>query len=224
MKSVFKHILFLSIICAFTQLCAPARFVKPLAKKQQAVVASFGGPLINYSGAAIPVPFTTVGYGYGLTDNVTCYGNLHTTSMMFRNLQLDAGATIRLYEKEKKFGVSISPALQLAHSFVYSGTMRVWPSLDANAYYFLKGRESYLYTGVNSWFELSGYKAHKEPVSQHLLPNLNLGYVLARSKWLHQFQLGYLGLGINNLPGVVGYIGISGKGSLAFYYGLIRKF
>jgi len=224
LKKLILYSSILATICVLTQYCAPARFVKPLAKKHQALAASFGGPLINFSGAPIPVPFTTIGYGYGLTDGITCYGNLHTTSLMFRNFQADLGATIKLYEKEKKYGISISPALQIARSFVYNNTLRVWPNLDANAYFHFKERDSYFYTGINTWFELSGFKAHNEPVSQHVLPNLNVGYVFVHPKWSHQFQLGYMGLGIANLPNVAGYIGLAGTGALSVHYSLVRKF
>ena len=204
--------------------CAPSRYVKPLAKNQSAASFSFGGPLIKFSGAPIPIPFSTLGYAYGVTTNATVYGNLHSTSLLFGNLQLDAGATLQLFKKENKFGLTASPALQLAYNVRNKTGFRIWPSADVNTYFHFNQKPSYLYAGINSWFELSGLKAHDEIQQRRVLPNIQLGYVIVKTKWQHQFECKYLGIGIPNLPGVVDYIGISGKGSLGIYYSLIRKF
>lgn len=213
-----------AFISLFLAYCAPSRYVKPLAKKQSAASFSFGGPLIKFSGAPIPIPFSTLGYGYGVTTQVTAYGNLHSTSLLFGNLQLDAGATMQLYKKENKFGLTASPALQLAYKVRNKTGFRIWPSADVNTYFHFKQKPSYLYAGINSWFELSGLKAHNEIQQRRVLPNIQLGYVIVKTKWQHQFECKYLGIGIPNLPGVVDYVGISGKGSLGIYYSLIRKF
>jgi len=220
MKILFP-ILFVLII----QSCAPSRYLKPLAKKQSAVSFSFGGPLIKFSGAPIPIPFTTLGYGYGAANNVTVYGNLHTTSMLFGNAQADFGATFNLYKKENKFGITASPAFQMAYNVRNRTGIRVWPSADVNAYFHLKNEKpSYVYAGLNSWFEFSKLKAHEQPQEKQIIPNIQAGYVVVKTKWQHQFELRYLGIGIPNLPGVVDYIGVSGKGTLGIYYSLVRKF
>lgn len=204
--------------------CAPSRYVKPLAKDQKAVSFTFGGPLITFSGAPIPVPFTTLGYAYGLSKGITAYGNLHTTSLLFGNGQADVGATFGLCEKENVFGISAAPSLQLAYSIRNSTGFRVWPSADVNAYFHVTKKPSYLYAGINSWFELSKLKAHNEPQQKQVIPNMHLGYTVVKTKWQHQFEFKYLGMGINNLPGVVDYIGVSGKGTFGVYYSLVRKF
>lgn len=223
MKTIIKFLTIILFILFFEN-CAPSRFVKTLAKKQQAASFSFGGPIIKFAGAPIPIPFTTLAYGYGVTDKITAYGSLHTTSLLFGNLQSDIGATIKLFEKENKFGISASPALQVAYNIRNQTGFRIWPSADVNTYFHFNEKPSYIYAGVNSWFEFSKYKAHEQPQRRHAIPNLHLGYSIVKTKWQHQFELSYLGIGIPNLPGVVDYIGISGKGTLGFYYSLIRKF
>ena len=218
-----KFLYYLFFLCILYN-CAPSRYVKPLEKKQRVAGFSFGGPLIKFSGAPIPLPFSTLGYGYGVSGNTTVYGNLHTTSLLFGNLQGDLGATLNLYKKENKFGLTTSPALQLAYNIRNKTGFRVWPSADLNAYFHLTQKPSYMYAGMNAWFEFSKVRAHDEPQPRHAIPNLQLGYVIVKTKWQHQFECKYLGIGIPNLPGVVDYIGISGKGSLGIYYSLIRKF
>ena len=217
-------LLFVVVSLLIFQNCAPSRYVKPLEKKQSVVAFSFGGPLIKFRGAPIPIPFTTFGYAYGCTDKITTYGNLHTTSLLFGNLQSDLGATFKLYEKENQFGFSTSPALQIAYNVRNQTGFRTWPSIDVNSYYHLNKKPSYLYVGINSWIELSSTKAHDEPQTRHAIPNLHIGYSVVKTKWQHQFELKYLGLGIANTPGVVDYVGVSGKGTFGIYYSLIRKF
>jgi hypothetical protein len=216
--------LILIVIFSMLQSCAPSRYVKPLAKSQQAASFSIGGPLIRFAGAPIPIPFTTLGYAYGLTENITANGNLHVTSLLFANAQADLATTFGLYKKENKFGFSASPALQIAYNLRNTTGLRVWPSLDLNAYFHLCEKPSYLYAGLNSWFELANIKAHQETQKRHIIPNLQVGYVVVKTKWQHQFECKYLGIGIPNLPGVVDYIGAAGKGSFGIYYTLIRTF
>jgi hypothetical protein len=217
------HILVVIAVISITG-CGPARFVKTLKKNENAVSFSFGGPLIKFAGAVIPIPFTTLCYGRGVSDKVTVFGSFHPTSLFFGNLQSDLGATFRLFEKENKFGLSASPALQLASSLSASKTFRIWPSADVNFYLHPKSRQSYFYAGINMWFEPSAKKAHDEAQSRHVIPNLQAGYTVIKTKWQHQFEVRYLGIGIPNTPGVVGYVGPSGKGSFGVYYSLIKKF
>ena len=98
------------------------------------------------------------------------------------------------------------------------------PTADINTYYHFNEKPSYFYAGANSWFEFSKYKAHEQKQERNVIPNLHLGYMIVKTKWQHQFEFSYLGIGIPNTPGVVEYIGISNKGALGFYYSLIRKF
>lgn len=223
MNTVIKFLSVILLVNLF-QNCAPSRFVKPLAKKQHAASFSFGGPIIKFSGAPIPIPFTTLAYGYGATNNITAYGSLHTTSLLFGNLQSDLGTTIKIFEKENKFGISASPAIQIAYNLRNTTGLRLWPTADINTYYHFNEKPSYLYGGANAWFEFSKYKAHEQKQERHVIPNLHLGYMIVKTKWQHQFEFSYLGIGIPNTPGVVEYIGISNKGALGFYYSLIRKF
>ncbi|MBL7931532.1 MAG: hypothetical protein JNL60_06515 [Bacteroidia bacterium] len=218
-----KLLKFLSFIFLF-YACAPSRYVKPLEKNQKAASFTFGGPLIKFSGAPIPIPFSTLGYAQGINENLTLYGNLHTTSALFGNSQLDLGTTFNLFKKENAFGITASPALQLAYSVRNKTGFRLWPSLDLNGYLHIKEKPSYLYAGLNSWFEFSSTRAHEEPQQRHLIPNVHIGFTRVRTKWQHQFELKYLGIGIPNLPGVVDYVGASHKGSFGIYYSVTRKF
>jgi len=223
LKKLFK---FFSVFFLASWLisCAPTRFVKPLEKGQKAISASFGGPAIHYSKAILPIPFTTLCYAQGISQSVTGFGALHFTSSLFGNIQSDIGASIKLFEKQSGIGISVSPALQIGYSVSTPKSLRLWPTLDLNIFYNLKSKKSYIYAGSNVWFELSKYKAHQELQSRHLIPNVQFGYVKANKLWNHQFEVKFLGIGIQNTPGVVEYVGFHGRGSFGFYYQLIRLF
>jgi hypothetical protein len=223
-RTVAKTTFGLLFLFSFFQNCAPSRYVKPLTKKQSVASFTFGGALIKYANTPVPLPFTTLGYAYGLTNKTTAFVNLHFTSALFSNLQSDIGTTILLYEKENKFGFSASPALQIAYNVRNRTGLRAWPSLDLNYFMHYKSKPSYLYFGLNTWIEFSKYKAHHEEQERHLIPNFQVGYTRVRTKWQHQFEIKYLGMGIPNLPGVVDYVGIYGKGTLGIFYSLVRKF
>ena len=58
---MYKYILFFFIL--LIEACAPERYVKPLAAKQQATGLALGGPLIKFGENTIPMPFLTANYG-----------------------------------------------------------------------------------------------------------------------------------------------------------------
>ena len=81
--------------------CGPSRFVDPLKRGEQAFSGSLGGPIINVPGiASIPIPFTSLTYGKGLTDNTTLYGSWFSTAAIFGTFQFELGATHRLWKDE----------------------------------------------------------------------------------------------------------------------------
>jgi hypothetical protein len=203
--------------------CAPSRFVKPLKAKEQAAYVSFGGPVIKFSGAPVPIPFTTAGYAYGLSNIATGFVSIHPTSMLFGNIQGDAGATINFLQNETLFGISASPAIQFATHPSEKNSSRMWPSLDLNAYMHTGKNKAYIYAGAGSWLELSARRAHGERRSRSLVPAVHAGYTSGGEKWLHQVEVKYLAPGIPTLPGVVDYIGVNRNGAFGIYYSLIRQ-
>ena len=78
--------------------CGPTRYVRPLEQGEMAVSATLGGPFIGFAGAVIPIPFTTVGAGYGITEKITAHANLHPTAMLFGTMQADLGVTYGFFK------------------------------------------------------------------------------------------------------------------------------
>lgn len=205
----------------FISSCTPSRIVKPLKKGEQTVSASFGGQLIKFSGAPIPLPFTSVSYAKGLHDKVTVFGGLHTTAQLFGIFQTDIGSCIDLYSKNK-FGFSATPALQMSVSYKDSRSFRLWPSLDFNARYELT--KGFVYLGMHNWFETSKVRANNTKQDRFVLPNYHIGFTKTNTKWNHQFEVKYCLPYKSIYPGVVDYIGINNKGAIGLFYCITRKF
>ncbi|MGL5892965.1 MAG: hypothetical protein ACRC3B_23950, partial [Bacteroidia bacterium] len=133
-----------AILIAFVfASCAPVRYVRPLQKNTHAVSASLGGPVIGFAGAVLPVPFTSLGYGYGLSNNITAYANLHTTSLMFGNIQTDFGICGRIWAaSDERLQVTGNASFNFAAN-MQGASARLWPQADLNLSYNLGKSRSF---------------------------------------------------------------------------------
>ena len=221
-----KLIKLILITCVIFQSCMPTRMVKPLKKGEKSIGAHFGGPMINFAGAPIPVPFTSITGATGIKDDLTAYGSLHTTSAIFGVAQVDLGILRQLYQsKDSTFGITTSPQLNLAIDR-WEGNFRAWPVLDINAYWHYKnGNQNFAYTGLTNWFELAGKRAHGENRSNFWLPAFNLGHQFTRTKMDYFFETKLMAPFNRNDETVVDYVKLTGqKGVFGVYFGLRKKF
>lgn len=204
--------------------CTPSRLVRPLEKGQKAINAHLGGPLIGFSGKTIPIPFTSVMYAQGLTNKTSVFGSIHTTSLLFGVFQTDIGACYQLYYHDRlRTGLSVTPALDMAFD-KWEKKFKCWPQLDINAYWDIKPKKSFLYLGVDNWFEMARYKAHDQLQKNHWLFNPQLGFTYVRKKWNYNIEAKYLVPNIKNTPNVVDYRGINGHGAIGIYLSFTRQF
>ena len=209
------------ILCAS---CAPARFVAPLPEHHYAATASLGGPLITFSKMTIPMPLTSLAGGYGLDSNTTVFAGLHTTTLLFKDLQLDLGGLYQfLSPKDLRPGLSASAVLNIAHA-LRDGSSKVWPEIDANAYWHYMSNDNLLYIGSSNWFELASTRSDNEPQPHHWIANFELGHIFDGEHWQYVTEIKYLAAGVANVPNAVEYHGLSGNGSFGVYLALTRKF
>ena len=220
------NIYILILFYVFFQSCVPTKMIKPLQKGEKSIGANFGGPLINFEGAPIPVPFTSITGAIGIKKDLTAIGSIHTTSALFGVAQIDLGVLKQLYiSNDSTFGITASPQINLALD-KWEGNFRTWQVLDINAYWHYKnGNSNFAYTGVTNWFELSAKRAHNEPQPNLWLPAFNLGHQFTKpnmdyfieTKWMAPFN--------NNDEMVVDYVQLTGnKGAFGIYFGLRKKF
>lgn len=219
-KSTMRYPYFVFIL--FFISCAQTRFVEPLNKGEISVGGNFGGPVIEYGSAAIPIPFLDVEAGYGLDTNLTIHGGLNLTSLVFGNIHLDAGATYKILNQKKYIpNVSITPAFNFVFD-LYDHGAKFWPMLDANAYWNYGKRKNYFYTGISNYFELSKTMALDQPQTSHWLFSPQFGHVIKNKKGNFQFttELKLLGINLNANYSFIPYTGVTGNmGATGIYIG-----
>jgi hypothetical protein len=218
-----KHLGLLFLITALTA-CAPSRFVRPLEKGQKAVNMNLGGPLIGFAGTTIPIPLTSLTGGYGLKPGFSVFGSLHTTSLLFGVIQLEAGAVKNIYRNDSiGLGFTFTPALNLAFD-IWQTNFKAWPELDLNAYKEFGKNKNFYYLGVSNWFELSSKKAENEIQTTHWIINPHIGVNFVRPKWNYNLELKLLAPSVERLPNAVEYKGIGTRGAFGSYFSVSRKF
>lgn len=220
-----KTILFLALIMCLLA-CAPTRYYKPLDEGQHSIHTSFGGPLITVPGVAtMPIPFSSVGYGFGVKNNLTIYGSWQTTSAVFGVIHTDFGVTSHLWKNEN-MGVSLSPGLTFMID-VFEWKPSLYPQLDIN-YYISYGKKrdqnksQEFYLGFDNWFDLRARLAHDVSNTNRLIWNTHVGHSFVRNNWTYQLEAKILAPYLNN-DVVVDYVSPFGKsGGLGFYFGVKR--
>lgn len=217
------RIVFGSLIILTIASCAPTRFVKPLAKKQQAVIFSVGGPLISYSKLTIPMPFVTATYGYGIDSTLTGFGSVNITSLVYGNMQVELGVTKQLLRQNGlRPAISINPVANIIYR---KGTSKLYPEVDINAFWEHNNKRNFFHVGVANWFELSGTRVHDQPQQHRWLFNPMIGETIMRKKWNYTVELKVIAPNIANNTSTVDYkTPFGSRGAFGSYLGCSRKF
>ena len=219
----YSKLLLFGIIIAHLHACAPSRLVKPLAKNEQAIGATLGGPLMLYGGGAIPTPLTSVFYAKGLTDKTSAFASLHTTSLLFGVFQTDIGICHTLLNSEdNKTGLSVNPALNFAVDR-WEWNTRIWPQLDVNLHH--ETPEGHLYyAGLCNWFETNPTKPHEQTQAQYWIYCPQIGVQFKKGQWNFGIESKWIAPTNKNQPTVVDYIGIQHQGAIGAYFQIMRRF
>lgn len=200
--------------------CAPSRFVKPLAAGEQAIGFNLGGSLIDYNGTTIPVPLTALSYGNGLRENLTLFGSLHTTALLFNNLQLEVGAVSQWRQQEGwKPGLSNALAFNFI-SELSEGNAKLLPQIDGNAFWNFKNNKHTTYLGYSLWID------NKIMANNGLgVFNPHLGYTYRKGDWDFNAELKFLAPGFDNSMLFVPYQSVLGnQGASGLYFNISKRF
>lgn len=220
MDKKYFLIFFISFICS----CAPSRFVKPLAKKQQAVNISLGGPLIKPEKATVPIPFITACYAYGIDSTFTGFASVNITSALFGNAQIDLGATKQVF-KQKKFSpaVSFTPVLNLIYR--NKDACKFYPQAALNAYWEYGKQKNIFYVGVDNWFELASEREYNIKQPNHWIFMPMIGHSFINKKWNFNLEAKIIAPNLSNEKLVVDYsTPFKTNGAMGIYFGCTRKF
>lgn len=205
--------------------CVPQKIVKPLQTGQKQLNASIGGPLIAFAGTTIPIPLTSINYAQGVTDSLTFHGGLQLTSLAYKTIQLDAGATYGIIKpKGWQPGLSASGSLNVLTD-LRETAFRIYPQLDVNAYWDY-GQNHFMYFGVTNWIELNGNRAHEEEQNQQILSGIQFGNTFTQGKWSFTLESKWLAPTRNTRNLTIDYktyqLGGEPKGAVGVYFGITK--
>ena len=226
-----KSILSLTLmaVALLASRCAPTRIVKPLERGEQQISASLGGPMIKFGGAAIPIPMTSVSYARGFSGTLTGFGGVALTDLAFQNVHIDLGVTKGLLQPSGwRPGVSVSPSLHFLQPFSAStkaGDTRLYPVLDANAYWNVSAKNNTAYVGLSNWFELVALRAHGELQKDVWIPSAQVGYIFnGRGNMRYTLEARYMAWFNDNVKLVPEYISPTKTGAVGLYFGISKGF
>lgn len=219
---MLRIITILTITLLFS--CAPARFVKPLAKKQHAANVSLGGPLLKYGTATVPIPFLTANYGYGIDSTLTGFASFNITSALFGNFQMELGATKQVLKQNKYLpAVSITPILNVIYK--NKDAKKLYPQIAVNAFWEYGKRKNFVYVGVDNWFELASKRQYEIEQKNHWFFMPMVGHSIIGKKWNFNIEAKVIAPNLSNEKLVVDYVTpLRTKGAFGVYLGLTRKF
>jgi hypothetical protein len=242
LKSIkFNSIIFLTFFSfsIIISSCAPTRVVRTLKQGEKRLGGNIGGPLINYNGTVIPVPFTSVYYAQGISDTITVFGGIHTTSALFGNFQTEIGGTYDIWRnKDTTKGVTGTFALNTAFNINNKESLqdvqnkprtlnsfRLWPQIDANAYYvYNKSKNHFLYYGISTWIETKSNRQSGQKQSAYVFVSPHVGTTLSNNLLNFTFELKYLAPYMNSWDPLVDYIRPVGRyGGLGFHIAVTKK-
>ncbi|MCW3104397.1 MAG: hypothetical protein JWO09_2837 [Bacteroidetes bacterium] len=204
--------------------CSPTRFVKPLAKKEHAANLSFGGPLIKFGTATIPIPFVTVNYGYGIDSTLTGFASFNITSALYGNFQAELGAT-KQWTKQHAYLPALGTTLQLNAIYRNTEAKKLYPQLDLHAYWEYGKRKNYFYIGASNWFELSKTRTLGVSQDKHWILMPMAGHSFNGKKWNVNIEAKIMAPNLSNEKLVVDYqTPLRNRGAFGVYIGYTRKF
>lgn len=217
-----KSLIYISGLSVLLISCTASRFIEPLEKDSMAIGVNFGGPMIEYGSAAIPIPLSSIEVGYGLKEKITVFGGLHLTSMFYGNMQIDLGGTYKVVNQNKWVpNVSVSPSVNTIWQ-VGTDKIKAWPILDVNAYWNYGKKSNYVYVGVNNYFELSPTKALDQPQGTPIVFSPQIGHILKgkERKWEFTAEIKFIAPYARNTYTFVPYTGLTGQhGATGIYLG-----
>ncbi len=197
--------------------CALSHGVRPIGEKKVAIDASLGGPIADYMGGKKPLPLSMIGASYGLTDKTNLHGGLYPSSLaMFGLFGMELGVSQLVVDP-----AGAVPAVMVDGTLIGlggdladgppDGGFRAFVQTSVMASWAYGRREHLVYTGP----ELIA-----QPSPIHAIPGWTVGHRLNLGRWGVGTELGWMAPFWDNLPPVVEYAGIAGRGALSVNLGV----
>ena len=139
--------------------CGVSRGVRPIGEGNGAIAVSAGGPVVDYIGVKLPLPLTTVGGVYGVSDRIDVHGGLHgTTPALFGLWGFELGAGALVLDQKHPAAPALMVDVNL-NAFTGNlgdgdpqGGLRVFPEADLRASWAWSDAQHLSYTGPSAFF------------------------------------------------------------------------
>lgn len=205
----------LTILICFSLVsgCGVTQPVRPIEEGTTQLAASFGGPIIPFAGIAIPVPYLNIGALYGYKPNMSLYGNVHVTTMLFKNVGLDAGFAARLLpEKGIRPEVTVNGRGYFFWDAIRGSTMRFYPMGTVTGSY-ATGENSLFYFGADNLYQFTTADLFVSPFVGYSFPLTEQTIMQIETKWMamnHDTRHGIF----------EGSASVAGKGNIGIFFGI----
>ncbi|HTW91721.1 MAG TPA: hypothetical protein VMH22_08435 [bacterium] len=167
--------------------CGTAAAYWPLRRGQSALALEAGGPVVNLSGAQLPVPYPVARFRYGVTDRFNVNVGAHLLMPAFGVAGFDGGASYHFLDQagwRPCVGVAVGE-IGLIEFDGRSATVFM-PQADVTASY-LRANHSLSYFGVHTLYQIrpsfhmtfSPYVGHNFSVGRELSVGLELKWYAA---------------------------------------------
>jgi hypothetical protein len=187
--------------------CASARAVRPVGRHRTEISMGIGGPLSESYRTANPppIPVTTVGGRYGLTDRADVFGTLHASSWVFGITWIDAGGAFALLPcKRQGFCLLASGTTHVLTNF---RDLMLLEQLELVASHRFGAWTPYL--GWDALFELAPALDHMPIGFTGLRVDHHMWFVQGELRWYAPFSDGTRSTSHYLSPGGAGALGLS---------------
>lgn len=108
--------------------CGMAHTVRPIGKNNMAIIGTMGGPWMDVGGATVPLPLTTIGLKYGISERNDLFGQWHVLPAVVHTAAFEFGGS--WYFLKNKGGI---PGLSTAATAMFAfHEADAWVGIDAN--------------------------------------------------------------------------------------------
>lgn len=174
--------------------CSLNHGVRPVGKGNVAVTGSYGGPVIEAFGAPFPLPLSTVGVRYGVSDRSDVHAAFHpSVAGMFGLVGVDAGASYLVApELGRRPAVLVDGTVSFFGGDTVEGEpeggVRLYGGGAALASWSFTEREHLVYTGGELFWQPMPSRLYAAPlVGTRLMATRRLGVAL-EAKWLQPWE------------------------------------
>ena len=207
----------LGLLLATVAGCALSHGVRPVGKDKLALDASLGGPVADYMGGKKPLPLTMVGLTYGRSDQTNLHGGIYPSSLaMFGLVGVEVGASHLVLGP-----AGARPAIMVDGTVIgLGGNLAEGPPDGGFVPYAQASVMASWAYGERSHLIYTGPEVIAQPSPVHAIPGWTLGHRLNAGRWGIGTELGWMAPYWDNLPPVVEYVGIAGRGAITVNLGV----